>query len=69
MRSHGYQITKRRTTHCPFHADEHPSLSFYRARDGRERWHCFPCDLDGDALDLEAMLTKRSVQQVIRDRH
>jgi hypothetical protein len=63
---HGYRV-RRRHAWCPLHDDKHPSLSLYRGRDGRERWHCHACDVGGDALDLEVELSGRSLGEVIRD--
>lgn len=38
---------------CPFHDDQHPSLSFFESRDsGRKLYHCFACGAQGDAFDL-----------------
>lgn len=38
--------------HCPFHEDSQPSLhvSFYSAK-GKWTWHCWTCDIRGDAWD------------------
>lgn len=62
--SHGIRVRRNRAL-CPFHSDKDPSLHLYRGKDGRGRWHCFVCDLDDDALGLEARLSNVSVQEVI----
>ena len=36
---------------CPFHADSHPSLGFYK-RNGEERYKCFSCGAGGNAVDF-----------------
>jgi hypothetical protein len=40
-------------------------MSLYE-RHGRSRAHCFPCDFDGDALDLEAALSGEDLATTIR---
>ena len=37
---------------CPFHDDHNPSGYIYTNRRGQERWHCFPCGLDGSSVDF-----------------
>ena len=39
---------------CPFHDDNNPSLQVYTNQQGQgqERWHCFPCGLDGSGIDF-----------------
>lgn len=37
------------TARCPFHADGTPSFTVY-AKGGRQRYHCFGCGADGDAI-------------------
>lgn len=37
---------------CPFHQDSSPSFGVYANDRGEQRWHCFPCGLDGDVFDL-----------------
>ncbi len=36
---------------CPFHDDHDPSLKIYM-KNGEWRWHCFPCNTGGDAIDF-----------------
>lgn len=61
---HGIAI-RRRMAACPLHDDSTPSLSLYRGRDGKERWHCHGCDAGGDALDLEAALSGRTIKEIL----
>ena len=37
---------------CPFHNDNNPSGHIYTNERGHERWHCFPCGLDGSGVDF-----------------
>jgi hypothetical protein len=64
LKRHGVAV-RGRMAKCPLHDDRTPSLSLYRGRDGRERWKCHGCDAGGDALDLEAALSKRSVRDLV----
>lgn len=59
--------TRRRMARCPFHEDHEPSLSCFKGKDGRERWKCHGCNISGDAIDLEARLSKRTAGDVIRE--
>jgi CHC2 zinc finger len=65
LERHGVAVRWGRIARCPFHPDEHPSMSLYE-RAGKSRAHCFPCDWSGDALDLEAALTGEDLPQTIR---
>ena len=65
LNHHGFRV-RGRMARCPFHDDRDPSLSLFRGRDGKQRWKCHACNIYGDALDLEAMLSKRSVGEVLR---
>jgi hypothetical protein len=65
LERHGVDVRWGRTAQCPFHDDQHPSMSLYE-RNGRSRAHCFPCDFDGDALDLEAALAGEDLTTTIR---
>lgn len=60
---HGVQV-RGRMARCPLHDDSSPSLSLY-CRDGKERWRCHGCDQGGDALDLEAALSGRTVRDLL----
>jgi hypothetical protein len=66
LQSHGIAV-RGRQAHCPFHEDRTPSLSLFRGKDGRERWTCHAGCGYGDAIDLEAKLTGRSLGEVIND--
>jgi DNA primase len=37
---------------CPFHDDHNPSGQIYTNQRGQERWHCFPCGIDGSGIDF-----------------
>lgn len=37
-------------THCPWHSDEHPSLTLYET-DGKYHCHCFACGRGGSVID------------------
>ena len=58
--------TRSRSAFCPLHPNERtPAMSVYE-RGGKSRAHCFGCDFDGDALDLEAALAGEDVATTIR---
>lgn len=40
-------------------------MSLFKDRDGSERWECRGCGRFGDALDLEAALSGRSIRELI----
>jgi hypothetical protein len=62
---HGIRVRRNKAL-CPFHPDKTPSLSLYRdGPHGRAKWKCFGCGEGGDAIDLEARLSGRSVREVI----
>ena len=65
LERHGIKVVGR-TARCPFHDDRTPSLSLFTGRDGKPRWRCFACDMGGDALDLEARLSGRTIAEVLR---
>ena len=45
------KVGSRMVTNCPWHADEHPSLTLYET--GHEnRCHCFACGKGGSAIDF-----------------
>ncbi len=50
---------------CPFHDDKTPSADVYE-RDGVWRFHCFPCDRDGDIFDVRAWLNKSTPQDELK---
>lgn len=47
---YGYPPDRRGMVCCPFHGDRHPSMKV------DERFHCFACQADGDAVDFVARL-------------
>lgn len=48
----GIRLTTEGKGICPFHDDKDPSLQIYANDRSEQRWHCFPCGLDGDVFDL-----------------
>ena len=44
----GLQVSHHKAL-CPFHQDNHPSLTFHR---GKNRYRCFVCDAHGGTIDL-----------------
>ena len=46
----GLQVHRNGFALCPFHDDHHPSLKL------DDRYHCFGCGADGDAVDLLSAL-------------
>jgi hypothetical protein len=65
LERHGHHV-RGRMAFCPFHLNERtPAMSLYE-RDGRSRFHCFGCDVSGDALDLEADLAGDTLADTIR---
>jgi hypothetical protein len=64
LERHGVDVRWGRNARCPFHDDTNPSMSLYE-RDGKSRAHCFPCDWDGDAVDLEAALVAEDLKITI----
>jgi DNA primase len=66
LRRHGHAVRGSKAL-CPFHDDRRtPNLSLFVGRDGKHRWHCFVCGFGGDAVDLEARLSGRSVSELCR---
>jgi hypothetical protein len=58
---HGIRVRRNKAL-CPFHPDKNPSLSLYK-----NKWKCFGCGEGGDAIDLEALLSGRTVNEVISE--
>lgn len=56
----GVDLNRRGNVRCPFHEDTSPSLSIYRAPDGRERWKCHAGCGGGDAFELAQRLGNES---------
>lgn len=54
---YGLTVDRRGMALCPFHDDHHPSMKV------DERFHCFACGEDGDAIDLVAKLFNFSVYE------
>lgn len=52
---------------CPLHDDRHASLSVFVGQDGRERWRCHGCGRGGDAIDLIAAVSGRTIAEVMRE--
>ena len=46
----GIRVNRSGMACCPFHNDRHPSMKV------DQRFHCFGCQADGDAIDLTARL-------------
>lgn len=66
LERHGARV-RGRAVFCPLHPNERtPAGSLYTSGE-RSRFHCHGCDFDGDAIDLEAALTERSIGDVIRE--
>lgn len=60
----GIEVNRFGKAHCPWHADDTPSLSFY---DHNRRFHCFGgCDLDGDVIDLVCKQQNLSKLEAVR---
>lgn len=55
LEHYGHQLNDALATVCPFHDDSDPSLSVYK-KDGQWRVGCFPCNKNGDVLDLVGWL-------------
>jgi hypothetical protein len=51
---------------CPFHANSKTAAGSLYERAGKQRWHCHSCDRDGDALDLEAALSGKTLREILR---
>ena len=64
LRRHGVQV-RGRMARCPLHADNAPSVSLFDGRDGKPRWKCHGCGRSGDAIDLEAALSGRTVRDLL----
>lgn len=49
---YGVSVNRHKKALCPFHDDNHPSMSFKN-----QRFKCFSCDEGGDVIDLVKFLT------------
>lgn len=47
---YGIKVRRNGMACCPFHSDKHPSMKL------DQRFHCFGCQADGDAVNLTAKL-------------
>lgn len=64
--AHGVPI-RARMARCPFHEDSSPSLSLY-VSNGKQRWRCHgPCQIGGDAIDLEARFRGVEARELIQE--
>lgn len=53
---------------CPFHNDAHASAAIRRSGDtGAWYFYCYTCGINDDVWDLEARITGRSTEDVLRD--
>jgi DNA primase len=53
---------KRFITHCPFHADKHPSLS---VNETLGLFHCFSCGAGGDMFKLVMLVRKCEFKEAL----
>lgn len=53
LESVGVHVNRRGMAKCPFHADKDASLKVYS--DARRGWHCYGCNVGGDATDFAMM--------------
>lgn len=51
---------------CPFHAEDTPSFTVFRGKDGVERMHCFGCGVKGDVLDFVQGIKGVDIKEAIR---
>ena len=54
---YGIEVRRNGMACCPFHDDKNPSLKL------DQRFHCFGCGADGDAIDLTARLYNLSLKE------
>lgn len=54
---------RERVVTCPFHDDRDPSL---RLEPDRGLWHCFPCSLGGDTIDLVTAVRDVSFPEAVK---
>ena len=48
---------------CFFHKEKTPSFHLFQGRDGRGRFHCFSCGIDGDSIDFLRLVERRSYRE------
>lgn len=51
---------------CPFHAEDTPSFTIFRGKDGVGRMHCFGCGERGDVLDFVQKIKGVDLKDAIR---
>ncbi len=51
---------------CPFHDDKNPSAGVYQGQDSVWRFKCQVCGIGGDIFDMQAKITGRSLNDVLR---
>lgn len=51
---------------CPLHDDHKPSFSLFEAKDGSERWGCFPCGVTGDHYSLVRRVNGVNFSEAVR---
>lgn len=59
---YGMNINRHKKALCPYHDDEHPSLSFKGGR-----FTCFSCGATGDVIDLVGRLVKSTPMETVRE--
>lgn len=52
---------------CPFHRDRHPSAGIYQSENGTWRFKCQVCGHNLDAVGVEAKLTGKSPEDVLKE--
>jgi DNA primase len=60
----GFDVDRYRKLHCPFHADDTPSLVFYPATNS---FYCFGCGKSGNSLTLYSELAGLDIAATIRE--
>ena len=53
------KVTKHKCL-CPFHEDQHPSLSFHVSRNS---FKCFVCDAHGGVIDLAMQVLSKNFKE------
>ena len=63
LESAGIHVDRRGMAKCPFHADKDASLKVYS--EVRRGWHCYGCNVGGDATDFVMMWYGVSFKEAI----
>lgn len=63
LESVGIHVDRRGMAKCPFHADKDASLKVYS--EVRRGWHCYGCNVGGDATDFAMMWYGVSFKEAI----